>query len=98
MAKTVKQWEEVWTRLIEAREKLKSFEPDHALVKHILILDDTKPGDVISLDHSLGEPSPPREVLKALENFNKALRREESVFRQLATSDMDSIALRRKFE
>lgn len=98
MATTVKQWEEAWGRLIEAREKLQSFEPNYAIVRHILILDNTKPGDTISLDHGFGEPSPPIEVRKALENFNKALRREDGVFRQLRKSDMAAVAARRKFE
>jgi len=98
MATTVKQWEEAWSRLIEAREKLKSFEPNYAVVRHILILDNTKPGGTISLDHGFAEPSPPMQVLKALENFNKGLRREDGVFRQLRMSDMAAVAARRKFE
>jgi hypothetical protein len=97
MAATVKKWEEAWNRLIKAREKLQAFEPDHAIVRHILILDNTKPGDTIRLDYAFGEAPPPIEVLKALQNFDKALRREESLFRQLTTSDMDAIAARRKF-
>ena len=97
MAATVKQWEAAWSWLIEARNKLKSFEPNYAIVRHILILDDTSPGDTIRLDHDFGEPAPPIEVLKALENFNKALRREEGVFRQLRESDMVAVAAERKF-
>jgi hypothetical protein len=98
MAATVKQWEEAWNRLIEAREKLKSIEPNSAIVRHILVLDNTKPGDTISLDYDFGEQVPPREVLKALENFNKTLRREDRMFRQLRMSDMTAIEARRKFE
>ena len=45
MATTGKQWEEAWSRLIEARAKLQSLEPDSAIVRHILILDNAKPGD-----------------------------------------------------
>jgi len=97
MATTVKQWKEAWSRLIEARQKLQSFEPDHAIVRHILILDNTKPGDTISLDFGFGEQAPPVEVLKAIENFNMALRREDSVFRQLRKSDMDALEAQRKF-
>jgi hypothetical protein len=97
MAKTVKQWGEAWRRLIEAREKLQSFEPDYAIVRHILVLDDTKPGDTISLDQGLVEAAPPVEVLKACENFNKALRREDSVFRQLRKADMAAMEAQRKF-
>jgi hypothetical protein len=44
------------------------------------------------------EQVPPVEVLKALENFNKALRREDGVFRQLRKADMAAAAARRKFE
>jgi dihydroflavonol-4-reductase len=40
----------------------------------------------------------PVEVLKALENFNKALRREDGVFRQLRKADLAAAAARRKFE
>lgn len=98
MAATLKQWEEAWSRLIEAREKLLTFERDHAIVRHILILDDTKPGDMISLDYSFGEQVPPVEVLKALENFNKALRREDGLFRQLRKSDLAAAAARRRFK
>jgi hypothetical protein len=97
MATTIKQWEEAWSRLIEAREKLQSFEPNYAIVRHILILDNTKPGDSISLDHGFVEPSPPVEVLKALENFNKVLRREDGVFRQLRKSDRAAVEAERKF-
>jgi len=32
MAATLEKWEEAWSRLIEARKKLLTFEPDHALV------------------------------------------------------------------
>ena len=98
MAATLKQWEEAWSRLLEAREKLRSFKRNHAIVRHILILDNTKPGETISLDYAFGEQVPPVEVLKALENFNKALRREDSLFRQLRKADMDASAPRRKFE
>jgi len=98
MATTVKQWEEAWSRLVEEREKLRSFERSFAIVGHILILDNTKPGDTISLDYGLGEPSPPGEVLKALEKFNKALRREDALFRQLRKADLAAAAAKRKFE
>jgi hypothetical protein len=98
MATSVERWEELWSRLIEARKKLQSFEHTSAIVRHILILDNTKPGDAISLDYGFGEQVPPVEVLKALENFNKALRLEDSVFRQLRKSDMAAVTARRKFE
>ncbi len=98
MATTLKQWEEAWSRLIKAREKLRSFEHAYAIVGHILILDNTKPGDTISLESGFGEPSPPIEVLKALQNFDKALRKEDSVFRQLRMSEMAAVAVRRKFD
>ncbi|MGA7870082.1 MAG: hypothetical protein WCA22_04205 [Candidatus Binatus sp.] len=97
MATTVKKWEEAWSRLIKAREKLRSYERDHAIVRHILILDNTKPGETISLDYAFGEPSPPIEVLKALQNFDKALRQEEGVFRQLGMAEMAVVAAKRKF-
>jgi hypothetical protein len=95
---TVKQWEDAWNRLIKAREKLKSFEHEHAIVRHILILDNTKPGDTISLESGFGERPPPIEILKALQNFDKALRREHSLFRQLEEHEIKAIAARRKFE
>jgi hypothetical protein len=95
---TLKKWEEAWTRLIKAREKLQSYERDHAIVRHILILDNTKPGDTISLESGFAEQRPPSEVLKALQTFDKALRREHSLFRQLDESDMNAVAVRRKFE
>ena len=98
MATTVKQWEEAWNRLVEAREKLESFERSYAIVRHILIVGNIKPGDTISLDYAFGEQAPPVEVLKALENFDKALRREDGVFRQLRKSVFDAVAARRKFE
>ena len=98
MAATLKQWEEAWSRLLEAREKLQSFEHDYAIVGHILILDNTKPGDMISLDYDFSAQVPPAEVRKALENFNKALRREDGLFRQLRKADMAAAAIRRKFE
>jgi hypothetical protein len=98
MAATLKKWEEAWRRLLEARKKLLTFEPDHAIVRHILVLDDTKPGDTISLDYGFAEQAPPIEVLKALESFNKALRREDGLFRQLRKSDLDAAAAKRKFE
>lgn len=93
---TLKQWEDAWGRLIKAREKLKSFE-SHAIVRHILILDNTRPGDTISLESGFGEQPPPSEVLKALQNFDKALRREHSLFRKLEPHEVDSVAARRKF-
>jgi hypothetical protein len=96
-AATVKQWRQAWSRLIAAREKLQSFGPDYAIVRHILVLDDTRPGNTISLDESLVEAAPPVEVLKALENFNKALRREDSAFRQPRTADMAAVEARWKF-
>ncbi len=40
----------------------------------------------------------PVEVLKALENFNKALRREDGVFWQLRKGNMAAAAAGRKFE
>ena len=95
---TVKQWEDAWNRLVKAREKLMSFEHEYAIVGHILVLDNTKPGDTISLDSGLGEQPPPIEVLKALQNFDKALRREHSLFQKLAAHEIESIAARRKFE
>jgi hypothetical protein len=98
MATTLKRWEEAWGLLVEAREKLRSFKRDHAIVRHILTLDDTKPGETISLDYAFGEQLPPGEVLRALENFNKALRREDGLFRQLRKADMDAAATKRKFE
>ncbi len=98
MATTFKQWEEGWSRLIAARKKLQSFEADHAIVRHILVLDNIKPGDMLSLDSGFGELPPPIEVLKALENFNKALRREDGLFRQLRKSDIDAATAKRKFE
>jgi len=98
IAATLKQWEEAWTRLIEARKELLTFERDHAIVRHILILDNTKPGDTIILDYAFGEQVPPVEVRKALENFNKVLRREDGLFRQLRKADMAAAATRRKFE
>jgi hypothetical protein len=95
---TVKQWEEAWNRLVEAREKLESFEHSDAIVRHILILDNIKPGDTISLDYAFGEQAPSVEVLKALENFDNALRREHGVFRQLRGPVLDAVAARRKFK
>jgi len=97
MATTAKQWEDAWSRVVEARAKLKSFEHD-AIVRHILILDNIKPGDTVSFDYGYGEQVAPVEVLKALENFNRTLRREDGVFRQLRKSDMAAVAARRKFE
>ncbi len=94
---TFKQWEEEWSRLIEAREKLRSFERDSAIVRHVLILDNTKPGGTISLDYAFGEQVPPVEVLKALENFNKALRQEDGLFRKLRKADVAASAAKRKF-
>jgi hypothetical protein len=75
MATTLKQWEEAWSRLIETREKLRSLEHNSAIVRHILILDNIKPGETISLDYAFGEQVPPVEVRKALENFNKQFAR-----------------------
>jgi len=49
MATTAKQWEDAWRRVVEARAKLKSFEHD-AIVRHILVLDNIKPGDTVSFD------------------------------------------------
>jgi hypothetical protein len=98
MATSVKQWEEAWNRLVEAREKLESFEHSNAIVRHILVLDSIKPGDTISLDSGFGEQVPSAEVLKALENFDKALRREDSVFWQLRKSVIDAVVVRRKFK
>jgi|HubBroStandDraft_6_1064221.scaffolds.fasta_scaffold705268_2 hypothetical protein len=98
MATTVKQWEEAWDRLVKAREKLESFERSYAIVRHILILDNIKPGDTISLDYAFGEQAPSAEVLKALEDFDEALRREDSVFRQLRKSVLDAVAAKRKFK
>lgn len=95
---TVKQWEDAWNRLVKAREKLKAFEHEHAIVRHILILDNTKPGDTISLESGFGEKAPPSEVLKALQNFDKALRREHSLFQKLEEQEIEAIAARRKFE
>ena len=83
MATTLKKWEEAWNRLVKAHEKLQAFERDYPIVRHILILDNIKLGDTISLDSGFGELSPPIEVLKALQNFDKALRQEDLVFRQL---------------
>jgi hypothetical protein len=60
-------------------------------------LDNAKPGDRMSFDHGFSEPSPPVEVLKALENFNKSLQQEDGVFRQLRKSDMAAVEARRKF-
>jgi|ERR1700723_3424322 hypothetical protein len=97
MATTAKQWEDMWNRVVEARAKLKSFE-HVSIVRHILLLDNIKPGDTVSFDYGYGEQVPPVEVLKALENFNRALRREDGVFRRLRKSDMAAIAIRRKFE
>lgn len=57
-----------------------------------------KPGDTISLDYAFGEQAPSAEVLKALEDFDKALRREDSVFRQLRKSVLDAVAAKRKFK
>lgn len=98
MGSTLKQWEEAWRRLLEAREKLLTFEHEYAIVRHILILDNTKPGGVITLDYEYGEQVPPAEVRKALENFNKALRREDGLFRKLQEADAEAAAARRKFE
>ena len=96
---TVKQWEDAWNRLIKTREKLKSYEHVHALVRHVLILDNTKPGDTISIETGYGElPTPPSEVRKALSNFDKALRREHALFQQLEAQDIEAIEARRKFE
>ena len=95
---TVKQWEDAWTRLIKAREKLQTYEHDHAIVRHILILDNTQPGDTISLESGFAEQRPPSEVLKALQAFDKALRREHSLFQKLVESDVNAVAARRKFE
>jgi hypothetical protein len=95
---TLKQWEDAWTRVVKAQEKLLSYERDHAIVRHILILDNTKPGDTISLEAGFGEQRPPSEVLKALETFDKALRREHSLFQKLQESEMEAVAARRKFE
>ncbi len=86
------------TTILEARQKLQSFEHDYAIVGHILILDNTKPGDAISLDYGFGEQVPPIEVRKALETFNRALRREDGLFRQLRKAEMAAAATRRKFE
>jgi hypothetical protein len=99
MATTLKKWEEAWNRLVKAREKLKSFERDYLIVRHILILDNIKPGDTIRLDAGLGEPPPPPvEVRKAIQNFDKALRHEDSVFRQLSEDDKAVAATKRKFD
>ena len=95
---TLKQWEDAWTRLLKAREKLLSYGREHAIVRHILILDNTKPGDTISLEAGFGEHPPPREVRKAIQTFDKALRREHSLFQQLGASEIDAVAARRKFE
>ena len=98
MAATLKKWEEAWNRLAKAREKLQSFERDYPIVRHILILDNIKPGDTISLESGLGQESPPIEVLKALQNFDKALRHEDLVFRQLSEPDKSVAAAKRKFD
>jgi len=96
---TVKQWEDAWNRLVKAREKLKSYEHAHALVRHILILDNTQPGDTISIESGVSElPPPPSDVRKALQNFDKALRREHALFQQLEEQEIEAIAARRKFE
>jgi hypothetical protein len=97
MATTLKKWEEAWNRLVKAREKLKSFGHDHPIVRHILILDNIKPGETIRLDTGFGESPPPIEVLKAIQNFDKALRHEDSVFRQLPGPDKAAAAAKRKF-
>ena len=98
MAATFKKWEEAWNRLLKARQKLTSFERDHPIVRHILILDNIKPGDTISFDSGLLERPPPVEVRKAIQNFDKALRQEEGVFRQLRTPDLAAATAKRKFD
>jgi len=98
MAATLKKWEEAWNRLVKALQKLKSFERDYPMVRHILILDNVKPGDTISFDSGLLETPPPVEVLKALQNFDKVLRHEDLVFRQLLEPDNAVAAAKRKFE
>lgn len=98
MATTLKKWEEACNRLVKAHEKLQAFERDYPIVRHILILDNIKPGDTISLDSGFGETSPPIEVLKALQNFDKALRHEDLVFRQLSEADKSVAAAKRRFD
>jgi hypothetical protein len=98
MTATFKKWEEAWSRLVKAREKLKSFGHDYPVVRHILILDNIKPGDTISFDSGLLETPPPVEVRKAIQNFDKALRHEDSVFRQLPEPDKAVAAVKRKFD
>ena len=97
MGTTVKKWEEAWNRLVKAREKLQSFERDYPIVRHILILDNIKPGDTISFDSGLLERPPPVEVRKAIQNFDKALRHEDLVFRELPEPDQAVAAAKRKF-
>lgn len=98
MVATLKKWEEAWNRLVKAREKLKSFELDYAIVRHILILDNIKPGDTLSLERGFNEPPPPIEVLKALQIFDKALRQEERVLQQLPMPDKAVAVATRKFK
>lgn len=98
MAAILKKWEEAWNRLLKAREKLTSFERDHPMVRHILILDNIKPGDTISFDSGLLERPPPVEVRKAIQNFDKALRHEDLVFRELPEPDQAVAAAKRKFD
>ncbi|MFZ2064038.1 MAG: hypothetical protein WAU82_23725 [Candidatus Binatus sp.] len=98
MAATLKKWEEAWNRLAKAREKLQSFERDYPIVRHILILDNIKPGDTISFDSGLLEGPPPVEVRKAIQNFDKTLRHEDLVFRELPEPDQAVAAAKRKFD
>jgi hypothetical protein len=98
MVTTLKKWEEAWNRLVKAHEKLQVFERDYPIVRHILILDNIKPGDTIILDSGFGEASPPIEVLKALQDFDKALRHEDLVFRQLSEPEEAVAAAERKFD
>jgi hypothetical protein len=98
MTAILKKWEEAWNRLLKAREKLESFGHDYPIVRHILILDNIKPGDTISFDSGLLERPPPVEVRKAIQNFDRALRHEDSVFRQLPEPDQAVAAAKRKFD
>jgi hypothetical protein len=77
---------------------VRSLEPKSTIVRHLVVLDDIKPGETIGLDYAFGEQDPGVEVRKALLNFNKALQREAELFRRLEPPDADAAAPRRKFD
>jgi hypothetical protein len=82
-------------RLVDARNRLRQCVGDHPFVQRLLM--NTKPGDAVVKDYGFGEPTPPADVWHAIDHFDRMLRNEDGIFRQLAKSDMDAALAKRKF-